>query len=239
MFSALIYGSETWGDFTCAYEKLRKIERKVLETILKVISGTTNNLIYHELRRGDIVSKIKDHQYSFFQKISQLQYDDAIVKVMVDLYAENDIIQYYKNLHGNNYNDDIKEREICINTSDNSLTKYYVETMLYGKCCIYNSFLNDDLRGIITRWRLSNHDLKIETGRYIGIPKIERICDTCGILEDEQHVIFVCIRYHEFRQKFAELLTKNYNIKLLLNPSYLDCFETAILLKEIEAIINQ
>ena len=71
MFSALIYGSETWGDFTCAYEKLRKIERKVLETILKVISGTTNNLIYHELRRGDIVSKIKDRQYSYFQKIYQ------------------------------------------------------------------------------------------------------------------------------------------------------------------------
>ena len=28
MFSALLYGSETWGDFSCVHDKLRKIEKK-------------------------------------------------------------------------------------------------------------------------------------------------------------------------------------------------------------------
>ena len=51
MFSALLYGSETWGDFSCVL---------VVEAILKVKSGTTNDLVYHKLRRGDNVSRIKD-----------------------------------------------------------------------------------------------------------------------------------------------------------------------------------
>ena len=75
MFSALLYGSETWGDFSHVSEKLRVIERKALKAILKVKAGTSNDLVYHELRRGDIISKIKDRQYKFFQKVSHLQDD--------------------------------------------------------------------------------------------------------------------------------------------------------------------
>ena len=236
MFSALLYGSETWGDFTYIYEKLRKIERKAIKAILKVKSGTTNDLVFHELHRGDIVSKIKDRQCNFFKKISQLQYDDAIIKSIIEICKNDEILRYYANLHNHNYIDDIKEREIRINTSNNSLAKYYVEMAFINRSCIYNSFLNDDLRGIITRWRLSNHCLKIETGRYIGIPRNERVCDTCDILEDEHHVIFVCTRYAEIRQRFANLINKNNDIKLFLNPSFADCYETATFLYEIEAI---
>ena len=111
--------------------------------------------------------------------------------------------------------------------------------MFSSKSCIYTSFLNDDLRGIITRWRLSNHNLKIETGRYKGIPRNERICDSCETLEDEQHAVFVCVRYNEIRQRYENLLNKMNDIKLLLNPSFVDCYETASLLKDIEAIRNK
>ena len=60
MFGALTYGAETCGDFSCIHSQLQKIELKILKTILKVMSGTTTDLIFHELHRRDIVSKIKD-----------------------------------------------------------------------------------------------------------------------------------------------------------------------------------
>ena len=64
-----------------------------------------------------------------------------------------------------------------IHASKNSLTKYYLDMMFVNKSCIYGSFINDELRGIISRRRLSNHDLKIELGRYGGIPREGRVCD--------------------------------------------------------------
>ena len=130
MFSALLYGSETWGDFSCVHDKLRKIEKKALKAILKVKSGTTSDLVYHELRRGDIVSRIKDRQRKFFMKVSQLPQEGAIVQTILDICKNNEmslhniiilmiltqgrqkqLITYYSSLHNYNYIDDINTRE--------------------------------------------------------------------------------------------------------------------------------
>ena len=40
-------------------------ERKMLKRILGVKQGTSNDLIYIELERPDIISRIKDLQYKF------------------------------------------------------------------------------------------------------------------------------------------------------------------------------
>ena len=208
-----------------------------MKAILKVKSGTTNDLVYHELRRGDIVSRIKDRQHKFFMKVSQLPHDDAIVQIILDICKNNEIITYYSSLHNHNYIDDINSREAKLNASNSSLSKYYMDMLFLNKSCIYNSFLNDELRRVmITRWRLSNHDLLIETGRYSGIPRNERLCDNCDILEDEKHVVFVCSRYNPIRERFQKLLTKNNDIKLFLNPSFEYLHDTAQFLLEVEAL---
>ena len=79
---------------------MRVIKRKASKAILKVKAGTSNDLVYHELRRGDIISKITDRQYKFFQKVFHLQDDGAVVKTIIEI-CENDImVKYYSNLHG-------------------------------------------------------------------------------------------------------------------------------------------
>ena len=236
MFNALLHGSETWGDFSKQYGKLRMIERKALKAILKVKSGTTNDLVYHELRRGDIVSKIKDRQCNFYKKLVQLPDDEAIVNTIIELCKDTVAIAYYENLHDHNAKDDVFERERRIKAETTSMTAYYVNMKFEKKSCIYESFLNDEHRKIITRWRLSNHDLKIETGRYHKIPREHRVCDLCEVLEDEQHVIFVCPRYIDIREQHQELLTTNADIQTFLNPEKENVLETAKLLHEIEAL---
>jgi len=49
-------------------------------------------------------------------------------------------------------------------------------------------------RKVLTRLRLSSHHLKIETGRWhkpcTPIPRNERLCKICNVLEDDYH--FIC-----------------------------------------------
>ena len=58
-------------------------------------------------------------------------------------------------------------------------------------------FHNIDLRTSLVKFRLSDHNLKIETGRHNRIPLNNRICDMCnqGRIEDEFHFLMECSSY--------------------------------------------
>ena len=70
-----------------------------------------------------------------------------------------------------------------------------------------------------TRLRISAHDFEIESGRYKGIPRDERICKWCQIsiygnfIEDERHVLYTCDLYGELRNKLISSLNKPPNFE--------------------------
>ena len=86
---------------------------------------------------------------------------------------------------------------------------------------LYQSCLDDELRKVISRWRLSSHKLKIETGRYT-VPKnllVNRTCKMCGVIEDKQHAIYRCDAHRLIRDKFKNQLDfEHVNLPNLLNP---------------------
>jgi hypothetical protein len=47
-------------------------------------------------------------------------------------------------------------------------------------------------RLITTRTRLGSHNLAVERGRWARVPRDERRCPACDVLEDECHVLCVC-----------------------------------------------
>jgi hypothetical protein len=47
-------------------------------------------------------------------------------------------------------------------------------------------------RQLIAKFWTSDHCLQIETGRYNNIPRQQRLCTTCNILEDEYHFFLNC-----------------------------------------------
>jgi exonuclease III len=63
---------------------------------------------------------------------------------------------------------------------------------------------NFKLRKILSRFRLSSHELEIEKGRHAKpkIPCERRLCSKCilGCVEDELHMLTVCPLYHKERQ---------------------------------------
>ena len=82
MFTALLYGIETWGDISKIEKKLLKIEIDPLRGILKVKTGTSIDLIYFELNRADIISRIKDAQFKFFKKLSKIHMMKPLLNIL-------------------------------------------------------------------------------------------------------------------------------------------------------------
>ena len=241
-FSAILYAVEVFGDITCVEKDLRLYEQKALRAILKVKQGTTIDLMYNELKRPDIISRIKDSQYNFYEKVKNLDDEEAVVKSILDLCKDTPIVEYYESLSSGNKEENIRQREARILQSTASMTQYYASIVdVNVKSNIYTNFVDDRLRCVITRWRLSNHRLLIETGRY-HVPKIEREhrkCYGCGVIEDERHAIYDCPAFDGIRQDHVELLEKYSSINTFLNPDHNDIAEVANFLSEIDKILNK
>ena len=240
MFLSMLYAVETWGDISCIEKELRTIEQKALRSILQVKAGTSIDLIYNELKRADIISKIKDLQFNFYQKVKRLSEEDAMVVSVLNLCRETSIVRYYESLHGHNKEDNIADRQRRIATSESSMMIYYRNLVdIVNEPMIYNSYMNDSQRQVITRWRLSNHKLQVELGRYSNIPREDRKCTRCNVLEDEYHAIFVCPAFHHLRVKHTEIMIKYNSVRAMLNPEFVDMYEVARFLHEIDDVLSR
>ena len=71
---------------------------------------------------------------------------------------------------------------------------------------------------------ISAHKLYIETGRYLGILRYDRICTQCSIneVEDEQHYLFTCPGMESKRKILYDTIEKScINFKHLNNKNKL------------------
>ena len=82
---------------------------------------------------------------------------------------------------------------------------------------------------------MSCFELAIETGRYEGLAREERLCAFCNVLEDKEHAIFNCRAYNTIRNNFEDLLQQCPTVKQILNPVDKETAEkVGLLLKLIE-----
>ena len=84
----------------------------------------------------------------------------------------------------------------------------------------YLTHPNKKVRQNITKFRISDHNLLIERGRYFKIPRDQRLCEACNIIDDEPHFFFNC----KINDKLREILMKNF-IELYPNFSSLNSTE--------------
>ena len=89
----------------------------------------------------------------------------------------------------------------------------------------------------LTRFRTSSHDLAIEKGRYINVPRENRICINCNsnLVENEFHFSMTCRKHSELRskyikryyytwptlQKFTNLLSETSKLKIINLSKYI------------------
>ena len=71
----------------------------------------------------------------------------------------------------------------------------------------------------LTKFRISNHKLHIETGRYKRpiTPRQERICELCGDgVEDESHFLLTCKQYDILRLNYFGINTLERDFRPIL-----------------------
>ena len=243
LFSSLLYSSEAWGKLSKIECELLTIERKALKSCLGVKSGTTNDIIYTEINKPDIIASIKDRQHKFGTRIMQLKPGEALVKEIWNICVDHrrsceNLRNYYEKLNGNECHKNINERRQRINTSDQTMCIRYRQLIGLNYCStLYTTCLDDTKRTIITRWRLSSHKLKIEKGRYTKpITKEEdRLCKICDVREDEIHAIYSCKAHRLIRDKYRNILNLQADFSDLMNPrSTAEAIHLATFLLEIE-----
>ena len=175
VYAALLYGVETCWKVESYKEKMLQIERKALKSCLGLKNNIPNELLYVELNRANIIATIEDRQYDFFRKMNSLLNADELTKDIIDLFKDLEIMRYiyiyiYIHLSNTNKVDSIANRKLRVLNSNESLRKRYTDlTQARYLPSLYDFYVNEELRTIATRWRLSCHDLAIETGRYAGI----------------------------------------------------------------------
>ena len=62
-------------------------------------------------------------------------------------------------------------------------------------------YIDERKRILFSKFRLSSHRLKIETGRWARLPRENRLCE-CGNVQDEEHVLLVCEKTVRIRGKY-------------------------------------
>ena len=74
-------------------------------------------------------------------------------------------------------------------------------------------------RQIIAKFRVSDHILEIETGRYKNIPRENRLCKICNEIDDERHFFLSCKQNLALRkQLFLKIDNKNPMFSMDLSP---------------------
>ena len=84
-----------------------------------------------------------------------------------------------------------------------------------NKSEFYLKYPDFEIRRLICKFRLSDHSLAIETGRYKKIPRHLRTCNKCKTLDDENHFFLNCKLNEHLRKAFLSDFDNINNTNLL------------------------
>ena len=241
MFSAYLYGVETWYKIDDVRDDLLLLERKFLKRILGVKSNVPDELLYLELDRADIITLVKQRQYNFYHNLLKLGEEESICRKLVSLFNDLPMFDYYRELSEDAVKRNKENRLEESKSKNSTLSERYHQLIdTQYNHIIYNSFMPEYLRVVITRWRLSNHDLRIETGRYVRpiMPRNMRVCSVCvDSVEDEDHALYHCQLYNDVRKNYRSLLEQYPLITDIFNPkTVVDACQLGKLLLDIEEV---
>ena len=102
----------------------------------------------------------------------------------------------------NNLSKQLKNHQLNLIRTNKKLKFYFQNETNYFE--FINHIRNPEHRHIASKFRIGNHNINLETGRFT-IPKTPeelRICDHCNLnsVENEMHILFHCDLYNDLRK---------------------------------------
>ena len=93
-----MYGCECWWKIDGVACSILAKEWRILKRVLQAKPNTPNDIIYVELNRCDVVSKMKSRQCKFYHKFRKLNQDEATARKILQMCSRLEVSNYYESL---------------------------------------------------------------------------------------------------------------------------------------------
>ena len=210
--AAILYGCETWIGVSC--QCVNTLYIAAIKALLGVRPAVPNDLCLAEIGAPTLQSLVTHRQAVFLRRISndpsRSGGDDPLTHVISLVHAgDRKTSRIISSLlssppHLEQGRADLREK---ITMSDG--TRFQTYTAINPNLSVHEiyslrqQYIPDYMRIPFSRMRLSSHRLKIETGRWSGIPRERRLCP-CGEIQDEKHVLEFCPLTDHIRQAYSD-----------------------------------
>ena len=214
---------------------IERVNLNFCKTLLQTNRKSCNAAVRGELGQHPLLIEIKINIVKYWQHITQLPDNNlaktAFIEQQLNYCHNYTWLNNLKSILENNslnflLDKDIPQNQTKIVTNiiranlihdyeiswrksmmdDNSKLRTYTRIKQHFKLEPYLTQVHSDKRKLLTRFRISNHDLAIEKGRhtYPKTPLSERYCKHCNTnsIEDEIHFLLVCPKYKYQRENF-------------------------------------
>ena len=203
--SSLLYGCESW-----LTEHYKDIEQKyigALRALLGVREATRADIILRETGMPTLKELVRKRTSTFIKKNIRGDIEDTPLaksyKKCQDAGTKG--YRYLKSVLDNPNCHTLDELKRTFNTVPGTrATTYRAINPEFQVHQVYTAtnYIEESKRIVFTRFRLSSHRLKVETGRWSRIPRENRLCQ-CGTVQDENHVLFDCEKTNRIREKYS------------------------------------
>ena len=230
----LLYASDFWGCLKLPRNNpVENLHMMMCKQLIGVQKQTTNSGVLLELGRIPLNILAAKHASKNWERIRLGSGNDLLIDVykegaecwdlsikhllevngMLNFYVETPPLEYpfifkkiyqrlYDNFHETTFGD--------INQNSSKLRTYALFKTEPGFEKYLTEIKNTTVRQHVTKFRLSNHRLAIETGRHEGKNLEERRCFFCpDKIEDEAHFLFDCSVSRFLRDMYVTPIVRN------------------------------
>jgi hypothetical protein len=210
LFSAMLYSCETW--LVTNTKEVQKHYMAAIKLLLGVRGTSTNLLCLLESGYPEIDSLIMKRRIAFITKFLRNAAGDEPLCKVLDICRPAStksykILQIAIDYEGDPVRNNIEcLKERCRQRSATS-SKVYTYLQLNPELSVHKVYesrieaIPDHERQAFSRFRLSSHRLRIETGRWARQAREDRLCNCQQAVQDEYHVVFECALSEHIRKE--------------------------------------
>ena len=209
---SILYGAECW--LKANLQAMNTIYMSAIKALLSVRHSIPTKICLAEAGMPPLESLVRKKQHSFFNKMigeRDGMNDDPLMYALKLTEVENTELSLYIDNVKNRYSeaDDMNKLYRTIRESDRTRFRTY-RTLNPGMSIhkVYardkaKDFIPEHFRIAFTRMRTSSHRLRVETGRWSGLLREDRICKCGEAVGDECHALTACKLTQHLRDEYG------------------------------------